>query len=104
MELSLVASRAQCSGASQCRFFKKAASHIPMLCHALGRTDLVDKYHVALATHDGGEPGATTTPTPRETTIKALPDETVAAIQRLCKDKHAQFMSVTNKVPICAGA
>jgi hypothetical protein len=74
-----------------------------MLCRALGRTDLVDKYHVALATHDGGvskQAGATTTPTPRETTIKALPDETVATIQRLCKDKHAQFMSVTNKVPV----
>ena len=46
----------ECSGASECRFYKKATSIIKLFCRALGRTDLFDKYSKTLAVHNGGVP------------------------------------------------
>ena len=90
----------ECSGAADCRFYKKASSIIKLFCRALGRTDLCDKYSETLAVHNGGVSEApAAAPKRRETTIKALPDETVAKIKAHANGLHERFMAETRNIP-----
>ena len=69
-------------------------------CRALGRTDLFDKYSQTLAVHNGGVSEApAAAPKRRETTIKALPDETVAKIKAHANELYETFMTETSNIP-----
>ena len=66
----------------------------------MGRTDLFDKYSQTLAVHNGAVSEApAAAPKRRETTIKALPDETVAKIKAHANHLYETFMAKTRNIP-----